>query len=278
MIRNELKPSQAEHVQYIPSAVLFPVNRAPFYCDEAIGNQSTYIHPYKTCIITSQRGCKEYVETDSDVVVGAHIGSKTEGVCMLLKDHLDYSHALMNVIDDPRGSIWFKPNRIMTVDTPDDILYSGQFVNLYSNPHYIAVDLNTPSDSHPLTGTLNVSEAQAFKIVRRYSNWGAIFSPVEWGAGFSISMPLTTLSLSPDAEPIDPDRVELRMTSTNQPVMDEEFIFTIEPVQLGAGLYVRINSPVVIKHPRSGMYVVSSDQGTFLSNTEATTFHIINIE
>lgn len=270
-----------DHTQYIPSAVLFPVNRAPFYCDDITslnGNQPKYIHPYKTCLVTSRQQCKEYVEANSDVVVGTHIGTESEGVCMLLKDHIDYSHALMNVVDDSRGSIWFKPSRIIALDTPDDILYSGQFVYLYSNPHYLTVDLNTPSDTYPLTGTLTKNKAQAFKIVRRYSNWGAIFSPVEWGAGFSISMPLTTLSLSPDAEPLDPSRIELRMASTNQPVMDEEFIFTIESTQSNTGLYVKVNTMVVIKHPRSNMYIVSSDQGTFLSNDTATTFQIMNID
>lgn len=292
----------------IENAVLVPVGRAPFACTQTSSDQSTsngngMHHPFKRCIEdTTPDACKHMCEVDSSCIVAQYITQSrtntTRGQCMLLKHHPDYRHVMSNTefvgsdaddekemrtqrpIDQQRSYIWYDASRVGIDSSLVDVVFSGVYVYLYSKPDYIGINTLVPTRqpteenpypiAYPLIGT-TPEHAQPFKLVMRYSNWGVVYKPLSRGMGFSISLPLTTLSLG--TFQTTPPTFDIRMVPTEQPIVDEHFIFTCVPVNATEkDTWIRYDDPIYLYHPITQQYVYLDQYNSKLSPEYATVF------
>lgn len=261
----------------LDNTTLIPVQRAPFAC--SLINEEPLVHPYKQCIHdVSAKQCKTSCDRDSECILARYIDNE----CLMLRNHPDYAHVLTNIesMDVPDTYVWYDPVRLSVDPTLVNVVFAGVFVYLYSEPHYIGVNTMIPRRipteknpypvMYPLIGT-DQNSAQSFKLVLRYSNWGVVFKPLVEGLGFSISLPLTTLSLV-GVDSDSTDNKEVRLVQAEQPVVDEQFIFTFKRINDFNDNWIRYDEPLYLYHPSTQRYVHIDDNNSTLSTDKATVF------
>jgi len=289
----------------LKNAVLAPVDRAPFACSSA---QASHVqskiahaqqHPFKTCIRDiNMDDCKHTCEADDTCIVAQYTRTDdSSGQCMIFKYHPDYRYIMSNTEwvkpgqdGQPDSYIWYDNSRVGLDASIENAVFSGVYVYLYSEPHYIGVNTLVPMRqptpdnpypvAYPLIGT-TYENAQPFKLVMRYSNWGVVYKPISKGGGFSISLPLTTLSLGTFQDETT-HTFNIRMVPAEQPIVDEHFIFTCVPVAQSLDethgftdqMWIEYGDPVYLYHPITRQYVYLDQRHSRLSSDHATVFTI----